>query len=481
MKKTTLTVLAFLLAKTLFGQWEIVGGSDSYFTPNPGYGNGQSHSSIQNLQFHPITNEPYVFFRHHTTNVAVGPSLVKFNGTDWEFISTQFDGPGSGNTSSADFFWGFYFRQDTNVPVVFYQDSYFEGGTQYKYHVAEYVGSTWTEIMGIDNSVVDDVFFGGHRTRMVRNPISNMPVIVGNGPTQIPVGSKTIVSHFDADMWGHLGDETFGAFGAYVSDIDYHNSTSIPYVITTFTDASIRSEVWYFQGSWQSLGDPGFEPVNYGEGFRIRVNQSNGDIYVLCPEGYDNPNNSQTMTLTIKKWDGNNWVTLGTPEEIWVGSALGYDLEIHPATGEPYVCFIDGGATYFGINIKRWDGQNWISTNEPNLPGTFGEKVDLVFQPQTYTPYVVSTTGQLLRSIEATASIDQYILKPITLYPNPASDIVSFSDKIIKYVEVFDINGRKMLSNNSNSISVKTLPKGIYIIKGATSKNISVTKRLIKI
>jgi Secretion system C-terminal sorting domain len=68
----------------------------------------------------------------------------------------------------------------------------------------------------------------------------------------------------------------------------------------------------------------------------------------------------------------------------------------------------------------------------------------------------------------------------LLLYPNPANDIVSFSDNSIKNITVYDINGRKVLSTtNSNSFSVKPLAQGIYIVKGISENNVVVTKKLI--
>lgn len=68
----------------------------------------------------------------------------------------------------------------------------------------------------------------------------------------------------------------------------------------------------------------------------------------------------------------------------------------------------------------------------------------------------------------------------VRLYPNPASDIVSFSDITIKKITVFDINGKEMLSDSSNYISVKTLSNGIYIVKGTNDNGFSISKKLIK-
>lgn len=468
------TIIFLLVSTSIFAQWEIVGGNDSYFIPNPGFGNGQSSTFIQTLQFHPTTNEPYVFFRHHKTNVKTGPSLIKFNGTAWEFIAEQFDWTVNGNTNSADFHWGFYFRTDTKVPVIFYEESF--GGSPYKYHVAQRIGNTWEEIMGADNKVVNDVFLGGHRVKMVRKPNTNLPVIIGNGPIQTPNGSKSMVVHFDANTWSLLGDATFSDFGAYVSDIDYNNNTNIPYaIVSKSTNSGTVSEVWYYQGSWQTLGNPGFVPKNFGEGFRIKVNQLNGDVYVLCPEGFDNSNNSQTMTLSIRKWDGNTWSTIGTPEEIWPTSILGYDLEIHPTTGMPYVAFIEGGRT----NIRKWNGSNWVAIAGEPLLGTLGEKLDLVFQPQTHIPHVISTNGRLLKAVEATASINNFNLPKVVVSPNPAKNKITVSGVSVKRVSLLDLNGRTIQISNTKTLDFSGISKGVYIISIKTAGNRIMNRKII--
>jgi hypothetical protein len=70
---------------------------------------------------------------------------------------------------------------------------------------------------------------------------------------------------------------------------------------------------------------------------------------------------------------------------------------------------------------------------------------------------------------------------PIVLYPNPATDMVSFSDNTINNIEVFDINGRRVLYiKNTNTFSVKSLSNGIYIVKAINNNNETITKKLIK-
>jgi len=56
----------------------------------------------------------------------------------------------------------------------------------------------------------------------------------------------------------------------------------------------------------------------------------------------------------------------------------------------------------------------------------------------------------------------------ISFYPNPADDLVLISNKDVESIEIYDLNGRmvNILSmDHENSIMVKNLLNGIYLIK----------------
>ncbi|MBN8642649.1 MAG: T9SS type A sorting domain-containing protein [Flavobacteriales bacterium] len=64
--------------------------------------------------------------------------------------------------------------------------------------------------------------------------------------------------------------------------------------------------------------------------------------------------------------------------------------------------------------------------------------------------------------------------------PNPAKDVVTItSDEVVNSVELFDINGRTVLSiEGSNQINVSDLSSGIYMMKIASDKG-TATKKLV--
>ncbi len=68
----------------------------------------------------------------------------------------------------------------------------------------------------------------------------------------------------------------------------------------------------------------------------------------------------------------------------------------------------------------------------------------------------------------------------VKLYPNPATNTVSITGSDIKKVEVYDINGRLVLSTQQAAFSVKNLAQGIYIVRATTANKGVVSKKLIK-
>jgi hypothetical protein len=76
---------------------------------------------------------------------------------------------------------------------------------------------------------------------------------------------------------------------------------------------------------------------------------------------------------------------------------------------------------------------------------------------------------------DKTSFIDLVAILPVTtgmsfvndvvMYPNPASEIVYFSEKVSE-INVFSLQGQRMVSaRNSNSLDVSMLPKGLYIVR----------------
>ena len=122
-----------------------------------------------------------------------------------------------------------------------------------------------------------------------------------------------------------------------------------------------------------------------------------------------------------------------------------------------------------------------------NLPtDTFVKELNLVQYSNTEAMIVLLTNyGILLKtgidiSNLSLGTQDYTIDNDVKLYPNPANDLMSMSDKSIISIEVFDVSGKSVLATKSNTLSVKHLTNGIYIIKAKTQNGSEIVRKLIK-
>jgi hypothetical protein len=137
---------------------------------------------------------------------------------------------------------------------------------------------------------------------------------------------------------------------------------------------------------------------------------------------------------------------------------------------------INGNSTYkntTGTNnpllAPKNDTTNWL------LVGTVGDLLDI-----TNSIYVDSIVFDNTPGL-GTADFG-YANNTISLYPNPAQEVlnVSSSNKISK-IEVYDLLGRKVASNNNASdVNVSSLGKGAYIVKVAQENGSVIAKQFIK-
>lgn len=78
-------------------------------------------------------------------------------------------------------------------------------------------------------------------------------------------------------------------------------------------------------------------------------------------------------------------------------------------------------------------------------------------------PYVVGQTCSLEGG--PISSSTNILDKSITIYPNPASERINFSNKVAE-ANLFTLQGQKVLSvQNSMSLNISNLPKGLYVVK----------------
>ena len=150
----------------------------------------------------------------------------------------------------------------------------------------------------------------------------------------------------------------------------------------------------------------------------------------------------------------------------------------------------NGNATNWEVLAGRRGNYNesydsyHLASGEPKVDLT-----NLTVSYNFYEFYVRSLCGENnksewigpLYSGRITLSIDEMEKNGLTIYPNPVIDIVNIESQVNpKEVEIINIGGKSIWKGNSKTISFKTLPAGVYILKVEFEDGKKVQQKLIK-
>ena len=132
----------------------------------------------------------------------------------------------------------------------------------------------------------------------------------------------------------------------------------------------------------------------------------------------------------------------------------------------------DGGHTYnkyVSENIVYFKNLTFGNTIPPNGSDFFP------YTGSDFTYYAEITCGTL-----GTSDIDD--LANVSFSPNPTSDILYIKSSLdIEQLYLFDLNGKLVLSQSkTKQISIKNLPKGMYVLKVKDNSGKIYTKQVIK-
>ncbi|WP_318641178.1 T9SS type A sorting domain-containing protein [Flavobacterium ardleyense] len=156
----------------------------------------------------------------------------------------------------------------------------------------------------------------------------------------------------------------------------------------------------------------------------------------------------------------------------------------------------------FGFSFNYNTGEIIVRTGDGTVNGTIAGaamgvdpmEFDIVASSGTNTagPNASATTGLYDNLVIRTSSTDTLLgtadylteASKLSVYPNPASDVVNISGADVKSVSFADINGRTVKSVNVNStqatISISDLSTGVYMMTVETADGASTTKKLLK-
>lgn len=183
--------------------------------------------------------------------------------------------------------------------------------------------------------------------------------------------------------WENVGSAGFSPGTAGNTMLVFNPSTNQPYV--SFVDGANgnKATVMRFDGTnWVAVGSAGFS-AGTASYLKLAFNPSTNEPYVAFQDG------ANGSKATVMRFDGTNWVVVGSAG-FSTGNVVYTSLAFNSSTNEPYVLYTDYAYSLGPKIVKRYDGSNWVDVGTMPLSNSQGAQEGVIaFNPSTNQPYVV--------------------------------------------------------------------------------------------
>jgi hypothetical protein len=195
--------------------------------------------------------------------------------------------------------------------------------------------------------------------------------------------------------------------------------------------------------------------------------------------------NYKTYDFDLTTWDsGSQFPELNFGvKNTWIATAT-YVIGDIVISGNTY-CKNTSGANSISPAVPQTDTANWVLCDAtgavaPAVGAILGGALNI--NPLANSVYVdLMVFDNVVPSALGTAEFEN-TTNTISLYPNPAHEVLNISStNSITKIEVYDMQGRNVASNNNASnVNVESLVKGVYIVKVMQENGSVVAKQFIK-
>jgi hypothetical protein len=189
-----------------------------------------------------------------------------------------------------------------------------------------------------------------------------------------------------------------------------------------------------------------------------------------------------SMSLQSRIWKGTHVNTDTMKWKDITGNLPGgmsvYQVKAHPDRPDS-VLF---AATAFGLYYTLNGGANWLKeTRVPNVP-VFEMKLRAKDRSLFLFTHGRGVWYIELEDLTPPLSVHQNSPLIWTIFPNPATNSLQIqSETTPSHLQLFDIQGKELLrAENSNSLDISILPKGIYLLKIFDEKGRFATQKVVK-
>jgi Leucine-rich repeat (LRR) protein len=133
------------------------------------------------------------------------------------------------------------------------------------------------------------------------------------------------------------------------------------------------------------------------------------------------------------------------------------------------------------LNLKNGNNAILTSIYVPENPNLTCIQVDDVNYANSQPSYLWQKDATASYNTNCLLSVNDINKKEITIFPNPAKDIINLSEEISN-ITISDLSGKiiNQIPNSEKSINVSKLAKGNYIISAKTKTGETINKKFIK-
>jgi len=334
---------------------------------------------------------------------------------------------------------------------------------------------------------------------------------------------KIAVMKYNGTAWVSVGSPAISTAAGTFPSIAIYNGT--PYVAFSDDASNDQARIMKYDGSsWVNVGGL----LGFTATFNLDLAFNNGTPYLAFHLRLTGNNHS----VKLATFNGTSWSYVGGSIATGIQQA-DTPLDLDFINNVPYVSyFVMNYVTFHGqVSVKKYENSAWINLSS-SIPNSNGPIFDLnLFAGNNtlylfYSPLPADTTigyfGNmwfpslpspstdpiyLANLVEQNGTIwiaykdggnaskltvQKYNLglgvekltlsnNTVNLYPNPVEEILNIeTEEQVLSTSILSVDGRLIKSTSkANSISVKELPQGIYLVKVQTEKGIAI-KRFVK-
>ena len=127
------------------------------------------------------------------------------------------------------------------------------------------------------------------------------------------------------------------------------------------------------------------------------------------------------------------------------------------------------------VHAGTVDQASWAKKSY-SLAGFAGQEIYIAFRHHNIRDMYWMLIDDIAVTAGNTASISEVENANVVLYPNPVTSVLNIEAQGIQEVNVLDVNGRTVITANSNRIDMSNLANGVYFVRVITAEGVSTQK-----